>query len=120
MLTHLSLVSENDPDGLDRDLQNSFNTNVFGPIQTINVFVPLLRNGTKPKVITFSIGVADPDLVNQVQLVVAAPYAISKGDLNLAAAKSHALYAKEGVLFMAISPGLVETGASIASKRTFC
>ena len=119
MLIRLSLISDNDPDGLVRDLQNSFNVNVIGPIQTVNAFIPLLRNGIEKKVITISTGVADPDLINRLELAVSAPYAISKAGVNMAVAKFSALYKREGILFMAISPGLVDTGGLIPSKCTF-
>ena len=119
MLTHYSWISDDNPDGLVQDLQNSFNTNVVGPIQTINAFIPLLRNGAKKKVITISTGVADPDLINRIELAVAAPYAISKAGVTLVVAKYNALYKSQGILFMAISPGLVDTGALNPSKCAF-
>ncbi|KAL9028868.1 MAG: hypothetical protein Q9196_002822 [Gyalolechia fulgens] len=99
-----------DPDTLAEDLTTSFTTNVIGVIQTINVFVPLLRKGTEKKVLTLSTGMADVDLINQVELDVAAPYSISKAAVNVAVAKYNALYKKDGILFMAISPGYVDTG----------
>jgi NAD(P)-dependent dehydrogenase (short-subunit alcohol dehydrogenase family) len=37
-------------------------------------------------------------------------YSISKAALNMAVAKFSAEYAKEGVLFLSVCPGLVETG----------
>lgn len=102
--------SNEDPDTLAEDLATSFNTNVIGVIQTINVFVPLIRKGTDKKVLILSTGMADTDMINQLELDVAAPYAISKGAVNVAVAKYNALYKKEGILFMAISPGFVDTG----------
>lgn len=92
------------------DLASSFRTNVIGVIQTINAFVPLLRQGTGKKVLTLSTGFASADFVNEVELDVAAPYSISKAAVNLAVAHYNALYKKEGILFMAISPGFVDTG----------
>jgi NAD(P)-dependent dehydrogenase (short-subunit alcohol dehydrogenase family) len=38
------------------------------------------------------------------------PYAISKAELNLAVAEFHAEYQKDGILFMAISSGMVNSG----------
>lgn len=103
------MVSSDDPDTLAKDLTTSFTTNVVGVIQTINVFVPLLRKGTEKKVLTLSTGMADADIINQVEIDVAAPYSISKAAVNVAVAKYNALYKKEGILFMAISPGYVDT-----------
>ncbi|KAL8921385.1 MAG: hypothetical protein Q9172_004049 [Xanthocarpia lactea] len=99
-----------DPDTLAQDLTTSFTTNVVGVIQTINVFVPLLRKGTEKKVLTISTGMADTDIINEVEIDVAAPYSISKAAVNAAVAKYNALYKKEGILFMAVSPGVVDTG----------
>ncbi|KAL8984058.1 MAG: hypothetical protein Q9205_001870 [Flavoplaca limonia] len=93
-----------------KTLGDFFTTNVVGVIQTINVFVPLLRKGTEKKVLTLSTGTADADMINQFELDVAAPYSISKVAVNVAVAKYNALYKKEGTLFMAISPGYVDTG----------
>ncbi|KAL8911467.1 MAG: hypothetical protein Q9171_003365 [Xanthocarpia ochracea] len=101
---------QDDPDTLVKDLTTSFATNVVGVIQTINVFVPLLRKGTEKKVLTISTGMADADIINEAEIDVAAPYSISKAAVNVAVAKYNALYKKEGILFMAISPGVVDTG----------
>lgn len=53
----------------------------------------------------------DPDFVAELEIDVAAPYAISKAVLNMAVAKFHAEYKKDGILFMGISPGVVATSA---------
>ncbi|CAF9936945.1 MAG: hypothetical protein HETSPECPRED_010508 [Heterodermia speciosa] len=99
-----------DPDILAEDLTKSFRTNVIGVIQTVNAFVPLLRKGTAKKVLTLSTGLGSPDFINETEVDVAAPYAISKAAVNMAVAHYNALYKKEGILFMAISPGYVDTG----------
>ena len=110
ILTRPSHHSANDPQTLIKDLQTSFDINVIGVINTINVFIPLLRRGRGKKVFTLSTGMADIDLINQVDIAVAAPYSISKAALNVAVAKYSALYKSEGILFMAVSPGVVDTG----------
>ena len=92
------------------DLASSFKTNVIGVIQTINAFVPLLRKGTAKKVLTLSTGLASTDFVNEVEFDTSGPYAISKAAVNMAVALYNGLYKKEGILFMAISPGVVDTG----------
>ena len=89
---------------------------MVGVIKTVNTFVPLLLKGREKKVFTLSTGVADVDLINQVDIAVAAPYSISKAALNMAIAKYSALYKSEGILFMAISPGLVDTGKLVPSE----
>lgn len=52
---------------------------------------------------------ADTEMVNSHELDIGAPYAISKAALNMAIAKYNAIYKQEGVLFMAICPGSVDT-----------
>ncbi|GKT74327.1 hypothetical protein ColTof4_06750 [Colletotrichum tofieldiae] len=53
---------------------------------------------------------ADIDLTNQYRVDFGAPYSISKGAVNIAVSKFHAQYAGDGVLFMGVCPGLVDTG----------
>ncbi|CAF9927542.1 MAG: hypothetical protein ALECFALPRED_003738 [Alectoria fallacina] len=105
-----------DPQILIKDLQVSFEVNVIGPINTVNTFIPLLRKGQEKKVFTLSTGMADIDLINQIDIAAAAPYSISKGAVNVAVAKYNALYKSEGILFMAISPGVVDTGEGMPSS----
>jgi NAD(P)-dependent dehydrogenase (short-subunit alcohol dehydrogenase family) len=66
--------------------------------------------GKVKKVITISTGVADLDLTNDLGIDVGALYAASKAAMNIIVAKFNVQYKKEGVLFMGISPGLVEVG----------
>ena len=66
--------------------------------------------GKAKKVIAISTGLADLDLTNDCEVDVGALYAASKAALNVIVAKFNAQYKKDGVLFMTISPGLVEVG----------
>ncbi len=68
-----------------------------------------MRKGQVKKVIAISSGMADPDLVTKYEVWSAASYTISKAALNMAVAKFAASYNKEGILFMCISPGVVDT-----------
>ncbi|GME23728.1 Short-chain dehydrogenase [Neofusicoccum parvum] len=98
------------PKELEDDLLQSFQVNVVGNIHLFNLCMPLLLNGDIKKAITISSGMADLDLVNQYRIDLAAPYSISKAAVNMAVSKFHAQYAEDGVLFMGISPGIVDTG----------
>lgn len=98
------------PRALEQDLIRSFQVNVVGNIHLFNLFLPLVRNGKAKKIITISTGMADLDLVNDFEVTLAAPYSISKAAMNLAVAKFNAQYKHEGLLFLSISPGLVDTG----------
>lgn len=81
----------------------------MGNIHLFNLGLRLLHNGTVKKVIVLSSAMGDPDFVAEMEVDVAAPYAISKAALNMVVAKFHAEYKKDGILFMGISPGFVAT-----------
>ncbi|KAJ5823593.1 Short-chain dehydrogenase/reductase SDR [Penicillium robsamsonii] len=100
---------DDDFETLEKDLLESLEVNLLGVIKTVHAFLPLIKNGKAKKVISISTGMADIDLVNEAEIATSAPYAISKGALNVAVAKYNALYNEEGILFLAISPGYVST-----------
>ncbi|KAI0860836.1 putative short chain dehydrogenase [Xylaria cubensis] len=85
-------------------------TNVVGNIHLFNLFLPLVMKGKAKKVISISTGLADLDLTNDVEVDAGGLYAASKAALNIIVAKYNVQYKKDGVLFMSISPGVVETG----------
>lgn len=85
-------------------------TNVVGNIHLFNLFLPLVLKGTVKKVITITTGLADLDLTNDYEVEVGALYAASKAAMNVIVAKFNAQYKRDGVLFLGISPGLVDTG----------
>jgi len=101
------------PDGqeslLEKDIHTSIHVNVIGVIHTTNAFLPLIRKGTTKKVITLSTALADPEYTLATGLAAAAPYSMSKAALNIAVAKYAAAHQAEGILFLSISPGLVDT-----------
>ncbi|KAH8647182.1 putative carbonyl reductase [Xylariales sp. PMI_506] len=98
------------PAKLEEDLLEHFKVNTIGPIQLFNLITPLVLKGKAKKVIAISTGHADLDLINHEAVAIAGPYAISKAALNIAVAKFSAEYRDQGVLFMSISPGVVDTG----------
>ncbi|KAH8431021.1 SDR family oxidoreductase [Aspergillus melleus] len=98
------------PEALEENLLDYFKTNVVGNIHLFNLFTPLILKGDAKKVIAISSGHADLDLVAKHNIDLVAPYTISKVGLNAAVAKFSAQYAKDGVLFMSICPGMVDTG----------
>jgi NAD(P)-dependent dehydrogenase (short-subunit alcohol dehydrogenase family) len=103
-------VLSRDPEHLTKDLIETFSTNVIGNIHLINLFLPLILKGSLKKVIALSSGMADTELVAKFNVHEGTPYSMSKAALNMAIAKFHAEYEKDGVLFMAICPGTVNTG----------
>lgn len=85
-------------------------TNVIGNVHLFHLFLPLVLKGKVKKVITLSTGLADIDLTNDVEIDIGSLYAASKAAMNVIVAKFNVQYKKDGVLFMAISPGVVEVG----------
>jgi len=103
-----------DQAALDEDFSIAWNTNVIGVINTINAFLPLVKKSSIKKVVTLTSGMGDLDVVNGLGVWESAPYSISKAAVNVASAKYGARYKDEGILFLAISPGVVDTGAAAA------
>ncbi|KAJ5719721.1 NAD(P)-binding protein [Penicillium malachiteum] len=98
------------PEALERELMHLLRVNVVGNIHLFNLFVPLIRQGEGKKVIAITSGQAALDMIPRLSIELSALYAISKAGLNTAVAKFSAQYDKEGILFMSICPGLVNTG----------
>jgi len=107
--SNLTLTAFDDQDVLGQNLRDHFETNVIGVVYTINAFIPLLQKGSVKKVITLSTGVADLEFTLFTGNPVGGPYAISKAAVNLAVTKYAAQYKAEGFVFLALSPGLVNT-----------
>jgi NAD(P)-dependent dehydrogenase (short-subunit alcohol dehydrogenase family) len=108
-LDPFSVLSQ-EPHHLTEELLDTFKTNVVGNVHLFNIFLPLVLKGNVKKVVTISSGMADLDLVVKHGVEEAGPYSISKAAMNMVAAKFQAEYEKHGVLFLSISPGLVDTG----------
>jgi len=113
----LTLDSYSSEELLTNDLLDSFNINVVGVIHTINIFLPLLKNGKAKKVITITSGVGDLDATMAAELSTSAPYSISKAAVNMVNAKYAAQYKPEGFVFLALSPGLVDTSTRAPTDK---
>ncbi|KAF4634343.1 hypothetical protein G7Y89_g3767 [Cudoniella acicularis] len=98
------------PEELEQDLLFSFKSNVIGNIHLFNLSLPLIFRGRVKKVIAISSGFADADLTAKFNIHDSAPYSVSKAALNMAVAKFSAEYSTQGILFMTVSPGMVDTG----------
>ena len=105
------------PSALEEELIADCKTNVVGNIHLFNLFLPLLLNGQQKKVIAISSGHADLDLISKYDIEVCGPYAAGKAAMNVVVSKFSAEYAKDGMLFMSISPGVVDTGHFDPAKR---
>ncbi|KZV96957.1 NAD(P)-binding protein [Exidia glandulosa HHB12029] len=91
------------------DFKLSFETNVLGPILTTNIFIPLLLKGKTKKVLSLSTGVADPAFVLKSEFPYGVAYGIAKTGVEMANVKYAIKYKKDGLVFLAISPGVVNT-----------
>ncbi|KAL2151661.1 hypothetical protein VTH82DRAFT_6759 [Thermothelomyces myriococcoides] len=98
------------PDLVTMSLREYFEINVISNIHLFNLFVPLIRNGQVKKVIFISSGMADTELVRQYDVTAGPLYSISKAAMNMAVAKFSAQYKQEGILFLSLSPGMVDVG----------
>ncbi|KEF51701.1 uncharacterized protein A1O9_12336 [Exophiala aquamarina CBS 119918] len=98
------------PAALEEELLANCKTNLVGTVHLFNLFLPLVLKGQQKKVIAISSGSADLELISKFEIEVSGPYAAGKAATNVVVAKFGAEYAKEGVLFMSICPGVVDTG----------
>ncbi|KAK6088617.1 short-chain dehydrogenase [Seiridium cupressi] len=97
-------------DELDDVSAKLFKTNVVGNIHLFNAFLPLVTKGKVKKVIAISSGHGDLDFINDLEVEISALYSASKAAMNVVVAKFNAQYKKDGVLFLSMSPGVVEVG----------
>jgi NADP-dependent 3-hydroxy acid dehydrogenase YdfG len=95
---------------LESVLSQLMQTNVVGNIHLFNLFLPLIMKGKEKKVIAISSGHADLDFINNLEVETSALYSASKAAMNVIVAKFNAQYKKDGVLFVSLSPGVVEVG----------
>ena len=70
-----------------------------------------MKQGKIKKVIAISSGHGDLDLINDLEIEVSTLYAATKAALNVVVAKFAAQYKKEGILFLSMSPGILDVGA---------
>lgn len=83
---------------------------MLGNIYLFSALLPLIKKGDAKKVVTITTGMADIDFISGFDIASAAPYSISKAAMNATYAKFSAQYKQDGILFMGISPGMVDTG----------
>jgi len=94
---------------LREDLMAAMDVNVLGAMNSINAFLPLIRAGATKKIIAISTGLADTESVPKAGVAWGVVYSISKAALNMVVAKYAAELKGEGIVLLALSPGLVNT-----------
>ena len=92
-----------------KDFMTHYEINVVGVMKTINAFLPLIEKGELKKVITISTGMADLEMMTKYDVAVGPAYAASKAATNILVQRYQAAYKEDGILFMSISPGYVDT-----------
>ncbi|KAH7367903.1 short-chain dehydrogenase [Plectosphaerella cucumerina] len=103
-------VAAENPERLEEAFLDTFRVNVLGQVKLFTVYMPLLLKGRSKKAVAISSAMGDLTMIRTINMKLSAPYAVSKAALNAVIAKYHAQYHEEGVLFLAICPGFVETG----------
>ncbi|KAK5169680.1 uncharacterized protein LTR77_005658 [Saxophila tyrrhenica] len=102
-------AAEHDIQAAIADTRASIDVNVVGSLKAVNAFLPHIRKGGLKKVVAVSSGMGDIDFINEARISNAAPYATSKAALSTLFAKLGTAYEDEGILFMSLCPGLVDT-----------
>lgn len=59
------------------------------------------------------------DLINEYSLTLSPAYATSKSALNLLIGKYNAVYGAQGILFLSIAPGMVDTAEGVPRMFRF-
>ncbi|KAF2470636.1 NAD(P)-binding protein [Lindgomyces ingoldianus] len=99
------------------EFTTSMNTNVAGALYAINTFLPLVKKSSIKKVTVISSGMGDLDLIVESEVAESVPYAISKAAVNILVAKYAVELKDKGVVFLALSPGVVQTSALNADSK---
>jgi NAD(P)-dependent dehydrogenase (short-subunit alcohol dehydrogenase family) len=96
---------------LTNSMTQSLKVNVLGVVFSINAFLPLVRKSKIKKIIVISTGLADRDMVEKSTISFLLTYCSMKAALNMVVAKYAVELKSEGILLLALSPGLVNTAA---------
>ena len=75
--------------------------------------MPLILRGTERKVLCITSAIADLGITRELHLEESALYGASKAAMNVMTAKYVAQYKKDGVTFIGVCPGSVNTGKSM-------
>ncbi|KAK8852252.1 NAD(P)-binding protein [Apiospora arundinis] len=103
---------EHDVEAIVEDANKSFDVNVIGVLRTTYAFLPLIQEGRLKKVATISSCMGDIDFVNEIGIFHGPPYSVSKAAASLLVAKFQASYRDQGILFLSLCPGAVDTDAN--------
>ncbi|KAH9911359.1 NAD-P-binding protein [Epithele typhae] len=102
-----------DLDEMDDALIEMFKINALGPIHSISTFLPLLRAGPTKKVVVIGTEGGFPDVIRLLALDNMVGYGMSKAAAHTATAKWAAKLAPERFVVATVSPGTVDTTATM-------
>jgi NAD(P)-dependent dehydrogenase (short-subunit alcohol dehydrogenase family) len=89
------------------ELTQSMATNTEGVLYSINAFIGLVKKSSIKKVIVISTGFAAFEAMAEGKVDLAVPYSLSKVAVNMLVQRYAAELEGEGVIFLALSPGMV-------------
>ena len=96
-------------DLLRREFSNNLDVNVLGVMYSINAFLPLIRKGNAKKITVMSTGLAELELTQKANIAFSVLYSSTKAATNIVVAKYAAELRGEGIILLALSPGVVNT-----------
>ncbi|RDW87382.1 NAD(P)-binding Rossmann-fold containing protein-7 [Coleophoma crateriformis] len=102
---------------LREEMVDSLEVNVVGVIYSVNAFLPLVRKGTVKKITVISSGMADTDMVVQHDIPGSIVYSSIKAATNMVVAKYAVELRGEGIVVLALSPGIVNTQEGLISEE---
>lgn len=103
-------------DLLLQELRQIMHTNVAGTLFAFNAFMPLVLKSSIKRVSAISSAACDRDFIFEGEEPASMLYAMSKAALNTLVAKFATRYKHDGVLFVSISPGWVDTHDDIPKE----
>lgn len=106
-------------DKLKSEVLRSVEINLLGNLYAINAFLPLVRASKHKKIVSISSGHADLDLILNGHVAVSGVYSAIKAATNVMIAKYAAEYRSEGVKFLSLSPGYVNTDQAAGKLLVF-
>ncbi|PYH80975.1 short-chain dehydrogenase-like protein [Aspergillus uvarum CBS 121591] len=92
------------------DLDSTFRTNVTSAHMVTSAFLPLLKRGTLKKVVNVSSTFGSIARASRFVRAAAPAYKFTKAALSMLTVQYAQSFAREGFIFMIISPGWVRTG----------
>lgn len=94
---------------LRQEMQQHLDVNVIGVMLAINAFLPLVRKSSIKKIVALSSGMGVSDFVEKAGISFSVAYGSLKAALNMIIFKYSLELKDEGIVVLALSPGMVNT-----------